>query len=511
MEKLKSMVSLDIVDVIKNKDEKNVPLSDILEAVAIINSKLDLNHVLKKVIYYAIKLTSSVAASIILTNDSDNDLVIAHSTDMKSNIRFPRTKGIAGQCISTGQIKIVNDANENPYHFIGVDESTGFTTKSILCVPLNIKGSTIGCVELVNKRDNTQFNNDDIAIAALISNLASVSIRNAESHEKLQKEITVLKSQQPFDEMIIGKNKRVREIFKTIKKLKDTNTTVMILGESGTGKGILARAIHEKSSRKGRPFVTLNCSTFSQTLLESELFGHEKGAFTGANNLKKGRFELADGGTIFLDEIGEIDKSTQTKLLRVLQEKAFERVGGTDTLITDIRIIAATNADLEEAIRQNLFRQDLYYRLKVVVFKLPPLRDRKEDISAFANFFLEKYCNELNKHISGFDDNSMNVLQSYDYRGNIRELENIVERAVVLAEDDVIHTNDLPDEMHNMEQGNKTPIDNQDNLTTIPELEKDAILKSLIENSWNQSKTARSLGISRDQLRYRIQKYEINK
>jgi transcriptional regulator with GAF, ATPase, and Fis domain len=193
--------------------------------------------------------------------------------------------------------------------------------------------------------------------------------------------------------MVIGKNKKMKKILQSINKLKDAKSNVLILGESGTGKGVIARAIHEQSNRKENPFVTVNCSALSPTLLESELFGHEKGSFTGADKLKLGRFEIADGGTVFLDEIGEIDKSTQTKLLRVLQEKAFERVGSTKTLTTDIRIIAATNTDLEKAVEQNMFRSDLYYRLKVIVFQLPPLRERSEDILAFADFFLERYSN----------------------------------------------------------------------------------------------------------------------
>jgi two-component system NtrC family response regulator len=286
----------------------------------------------------------------------------------------------------------------------------------------------------------------------------------------------------------------------------------LILGESGTGKGVIARAIHEQSSRKENPFVTVNCSVLSPTLLESELFGHEKGSFTGADKLKLGRFEIADGGTVFLDEIGEIDKSTQTKLLRVLQEKAFERVGSTKTMTTDIRIIAATNTDLEKAVEQNLFRRDLYYRLKVIVFQLPPLRDRSEDIPAFAEFFLERYSNELSKPTKKFDKECTSALLGYDYPGNIRELENIIERAVVLADDDVLRIDDLPDEIQYMKKsiyGEKVAA--PEKTKSINEMEKDVIFKTLLECSWNQSMAARLLGLSRDNLRYRIKKYKIEK
>ncbi len=511
MENLTNTISLDITDVVRNKNLKDIPLNNILKAISIINSKLELNHVLKHVIQQATKLTNSVAASIILTSDSDDDLIITYSTDLKSNVKFPRAKSIAGLCIDTGQIKVVHDAKRSSVHSKKVDESTGFKTKNILCVPLSVKGKTIGCVSLINKCDGTMFNDDDIAVATMISNLAAISIKNASAYEKLQNTNLALKYQLPSAGMVIGKNKDVRKIFESVKKLKNTVSTVLVLGESGTGKGVLARAIHEQSNRKECPFITVNCSVYSQTLLESELFGHEKGAFTGADRMKKGRFELASGGTVFLDEIGEMDKSLQTKLLRVLQEKEFERVGGTETLIANTRIIAATNTDLERAMEQNQFRKDLYYRLKVIVFQLPPLKERREDIPAFARHFLEKYRNELNKPINNFDDISMNALLRYDFPGNIRELENIVERAVVLSEDDVIHIDDLPDEIMHRKYRYNSQITTPEKVSTIADIEKETISKTLHQCSWNQSKTSRMLGISRDQLRYRMQKYGIQK
>jgi len=511
MGQLKGTISLDIADVVRNKNLKNIPLNNILKAIAIINSKLELKHVLKQVIHHAIKLTNSVAASIILTSDPDDSLVIAYSTDLKTNFKFPRTKSIAGLCINTGQIKVVQDVKKNPRHFKKVDESTGFKTKSILCVPLSIRGKTNGCIQLINKHDGSSFNDNDITVATIMSNLAAISIRNAEVHEKLQITNLALKTQIPSVSTVVGENKDVMKIYESIKKLKDTNSTVLILGESGTGKGVLARAIHEQSIRRECPFVTVNCSVFSPTLLESELFGHEKGAFTGADKLKKGRFELANGGTIFLDEIGEMDKSIQTKLLRILQEKEYERVGGTETLIADTRIIAATNTNLERALEQDLFRQDLYFRLKVIVFQLPPLRERREDIPAFASFFLDKYRNELNKPIGKFDDESMNALMRYDFPGNIRELENITERAVVLAEGDTLHIDDLPDEIKHIKYRSSSQVIGQERTISFCEMEEEAVHKVLKECSWNQSMAARLLGISRNKLRYRIKKYEITR
>ena len=515
MRVLDGTTTLNVDDIVRSKSLREASLHDILEASAIINSKLELNHVLEQVILHATKLTNSVAASIILC-DSDEDLVIRYATgpasDVISNIRFPAAKGIAGHCIGTGKIVVVFDAKKNPHHFAEIDKVSGFKTESVLCVPLCVKGKTIGCVELLNKRDGTLFNEDDIAVATIMSNFAAVSVSNARSYDNLQRTNYALKSELGSDDIVIGKNKKMKKILQSVDKLRDTKSNVLVLGESGTGKGIIARTIHEQSSRKDNPFVTVNCSILSPTLLESELFGHEKGAFTGADKLKIGRFEFADGGTVFLDEIGEIDKSTQTKLLRILQEKVFERVGSTKTISTDIRIIAATNSDLEKAVEQNVFRRDLYYRLKVIVFQLPPLRERREDIPAFAEFFLEKYGGELNKSTQKFDKECMDALVSYDYPGNIRELENIVERAVVLADEDVIHVSDLPDEIQYRKKG---IFDRQivapEKTKSISEMEKDVIFKTLLECSWNQSMAARLLGLSRDKLRYRIKKYGLEK
>ena len=515
MRKLDGTTTLNVDDIVRSTSLREASLHDILEASAIINSKLELNHVLEQVIVHATKLTNSVAASIILC-DSNEDLVIRHATgpasDVISNIRFPLAKGIAGHCIGTGKIVVVFDAKKNPHHFEEIDKVSGFKTESVLCVPLSVKGKTIGCVELLNKRDGTLFNEDDIAVATIMSNFAAVSVSNARSYDSLQRTNYALKSELGSEEIVIGKNAKMKKILQSVNKLKDTKSNVLVLGESGTGKGIIARTIHEQSSRKDNPFVTVNCSILSPTLLESELFGHEKGAFTGADKLKIGRFEFADGGTVFLDEIGEIDKSTQTKLLRILQEKVFERVGSTKTISTDIRIIAATNSDLEKAVEQNLFRRDLYYRLKVIVFQLPPLKERREDIPAFAEFFLDKYGSELGKSAQKFDKECMDALVSYDYPGNIRELENIVERAVVLADDDIIHISDLPDEIQYRKKGIfDRQIVEPEKTKSISEMEKDVIFKTLLECSWNQSMAARLLGLSRDKLRYRIKKYGLEK
>ena len=511
MEQPDRTISLKIEDVVENKEVKISSLNSILKAIARFNSKLDLDYVLKQVVHYAAELTNSGAASIVLAGNSESELTIAHSTDLNESIKFPKHKGIAGACIDSGEIKIVNDVKKNKWYYNGVDKDVGTETRCILCFPLSL-GATIGCVVLMNKKDGTAFNNDDVAIAAIISSLASVSIRNAEIHERLQREYSVLERQIPQNRMVIGNNNEFKEILNKVKKLKDGKTHVLILGESGTGKGVLAKFIHDSSIRKKSPFVTVSCALYTETLLESELFGHEKGAFNGAFKQKKGRFEIAAGGTVFLDEIGELTNNAQIKLLQILQEKTFERVGGTETLTADVRIIAATNVNLEEAVKNKKIREDLYFRIKVIELELPALRNRMKDVPELASFFLEKYRNELNRSVSGFDDESLEALCRYTYPGNIRELENVMERAVVLAEDDVIHICDLPDEIRFVDICNKRPVSSKENVNydhTLPEAEEVLVRNALAKCNGNQSKAAKVLGITREQIKYRVKKYNI--
>lgn len=274
-----------------------------------------------------------------------------------------------------------------------------------------------------------------------------MTIKKAVEMERLASELAALRqelSDQVPPEEMIGRSPVMQEVYKSIGKVADSNVTVLILGESGTGKELVARAIHRNSRRHQGPFVKINCAAIPENLLESELFGYEKGAFTGALTRKLGKFELAHRGTIFLDEISEIKPATQAKLLRVLQEKEFERVGGTDTIKVDVRILAATNKNLEEMVREGLFREDLYFRLNVVSIVLPPLRERREDIPLLVDHFLKKYASELQKEIKGFSPEALKLLKEYDWPGNVRELRNVCERAVVMAAGPVILPEDLP-------------------------------------------------------------------
>jgi two-component system NtrC family response regulator len=311
-----------------------------------------------------------------------------------------------------------------------------------------------------------------------------------------------------FDK-IIGESPELQAVFDVIKRAAPTKATVLVLGESGTGKELVAQAIHEESPRKDQPFVRVNCAALSESLLESELFGHEKGSFTGAIGRKEGRFELADGGTLFLDEIGEISPSLQVKLLRVLQTHEFERVGGTQTLKVDLRLVAATNKDLAAEVKAGHFREDLYYRLNVVAVTLPPLRQRKGDIPALVDFFIQKYAKSYSKEIKGLAPGTLNSLLSHDWPGNVRELENVVERAVVLARTEQLTSDDLPPAL----QGPR-PMGKPGSLLpggTLYDIEREAILRTLEMVSGSTARAADVLSISIRKIQYRLKEYASGK
>ncbi|NOY60201.1 MAG: sigma-54-dependent Fis family transcriptional regulator [Calditrichaeota bacterium] len=309
---------------------------------------------------------------------------------------------------------------------------------------------------------------------------------------------------------IVGQSPSMQQIYGLVKKVAPANSPVLILGESGTGKELIARAVHYSSPRKNSPFVKVNCAALAEGVLESELFGHEKGAFTGAIRRKPGRFEIAAEGTIFLDEISEIPPSIQVKLLRVLQEKEFERVGGTETLKMKARLIAATNQKLEELISKKLFREDLYYRLNVVSLHLPPLRERSEDIPPLVHHFIGKYNQESGKKVQGMTPAAMKFLLTYTWPGNIRELENVIERAIVLTGRSRIDIEDLPQNIINLNNFHKDNGQDDENLIKrIEEYEKHLIFNALMRTRGNISQAAQYLGIKRTTLRYKMEKYDL--
>jgi two-component system NtrC family response regulator len=332
-------------------------------------------------------------------------------------------------------------------------------------------------------------------------------------HKNLKSENQLLKTQLQEKykiSSIVSQSQKMEEVINVAARVADSKANVLITGENGTGKEVLAKAIHYISPRKDNPFVAVNVPALTETLLESELFGHEKGAFTGADKLKKGRFEIAHGGTIFLDEVGDIPQSIQVKLLRVLQEHQFERVGGTEKIEVDVRIIAATNNDLEQKIKDGTFREDLYYRLNVVSIKIPPLRERKEDILPMIEGFIEKYCKKNNKDKLEISKEAIDVLMKYNYPGNVRELENIIERAVVLTRGKVITLNDLPMNIKGFKEEKTLAALGKGTLTEqIEAIEKQLIFDALQQSGGNQTKAGKLLGLTERNLRYKLKKYNI--
>jgi two-component system response regulator HydG len=352
----------------------------------------------------------------------------------------------------------------------------------------------------------------DYLTKPLDSNELIVKVHKALRYHQLEEENVLYREQLGirFDfSRIIGKSAKMRELFDMLATVAPTEATVLILGESGTGKEIIANAIHQNSPRRERSYVKVNCAALPETLLESELFGHEKGAFTGAIEKKKGRFERADGGTIFLDEIGEMSLTTQTKILRVLQEREFEPVGGTKTIKVDVRIIAATNKNLEEEVKRGKFREDLYYRVNVVPITIPPLRERAEDVPMLAAHFLRLYGEKNKRMLKGFADGVLDALMRYEWPGNVRELENIVERTVIMSRGDTITFADLPPAIAN-KQLPVTVVTQTSPAISLKDVERKTITKVLQQTGGNRTKAAVLLGITRKTLQNKIKEYGID-
>ena len=364
-----------------------------------------------------------------------------------------------------------------------------------------VKAMRLGAFDYISKP--VDLDELDLMIERIIEN------------KTLRSEIQMLKNQLQDKfriDSFISHSPKMEEVLSVAARAADSKATILITGESGTGKEVLAKSIHYISPRKDKPFIAVNIPALPETLLESELFGHEKGAFTGAEKAKKGRFELADGGTIFLDEIGDIPINLQVKLLRVLQEHQIERVGSTENINIDVRIIAATHQNLEVKIKDGSFREDLYYRLNIVSLHIPPLRERKEDILPLIEYFAEKYSKENNRDKLALSNEAVDSLIKYNFPGNVRELENIIERAVVLCRSEAITLNDLPNVVKGFKTEKEIPqIEAGSLIEQVEELEKKLIFDALSSANGNQSQAGRMLGLTERNLRYKMQKYGIKK
>ena len=388
-----------------------------------------------------------------------------------------------------------------------VESLAASQVRSLLCVPLTVFEHVIGCIYLDSDSVSNRLNEEHLQLVTAIAGISAVALENARRVHWLEQENERLTVEISQERSLVGDGPRMQEVYQFLKRAAPNDSTVVIEGESGTGKELAARALHRNSPRASKPFVAINCSAIPETLLESDLFGHERGAFTGAASLKKGRLEVADGGVVFLDEIGEMALSLQVKLLRVLQEREFERVGGTHPIKVDIRIIAATNCDLDQAVRDGKFRQDLYYRLAVLKITMPALRDRPEDIPMLVRHFVQKHAKRCKVRARPISDAALACLVNYDWPGNVRELENAIERALVLASSDVILPEDLPESL--LERPLLPEMIEAKYHLAIKELKKQLILDAVEQTHGSYADAARLLGLHPNYLHRLIRNLEL--
>lgn len=455
----------------------------------------------------------SVSETVIVMRDVESGrLITTEDGDRSNGSLATAAREIIRSVCDTGKPVVVPRTSHEPMFST---KANGRDEFSFLCVPLLLNTRTVGV--LSTKLHFSDGRNYERALnfvqltASMISQAVKVN-RLLEDEKKglLEENIHLreeLKQRYDFSN-IIGNSKAMRRVYQRVTQVARANTTVLIRGESGTGKELIAHALHYNSLRSQKPFIRVSCAALPETLIEAELFGHEKGAFTGAEAQKKGRFELAQGGTLFLDEIGEIRKSLQVKLLRALQEKEFERVGGTQTLRVNVRLIAATNKALEDAIAEGTFREDLYYRLNVFTVFVPPLRERKSDILLLADHFLEKSSREHRKNIKRISTTAIDMLVSYHWPGNVRELENTIERAVLLCEGHVIHGHHLPPTLQTAEASGTLVRVNLGE--AVAAYEKDLIQDALKSTRGNRAKAARLLGSTERIVGYKVKRYGID-
>jgi Nif-specific regulatory protein len=374
-----------------------------------------------------------------------------------------------------------------------VESLAASEVRSLLCVPLSVFQRMIGCIYLDSTTAANRFNEDHLQLIAAVAGISAVALDNARRLQWLEQENQRLTTEIRQEQSLVGESTKMKDIFQFVARVSPADSTVLIEGESGTGKELVARALHRNSHRASKPFMGINCAAIPETLLESDLFGHERGAFTGAAVQKKGRLEVADGGVVFLDEIGELALSLQVKLLRVLQERELERVGGTHPIKIDIRLIAATNRDLEEAVAKGEFRRDLYYRLNVVKLRMPSLRERRDDIPMLTRHFVQKHAKRCKVKSKPVSREAMAALVNYDWPGNVRELENAIERALVMGSSDMILLEDLPESL--LEQTPPEEIQEGKYHASVKDLKKQLIIDAVEQTRGNYVDAAGILGV----------------
>lgn len=509
-------------------------LTALYEISKAINSSTDLELAMSRVLAILHEKLAMERSTLTLLDSQSGELAIevAHGLDEDEikRGRYRIGEGVTGKVVATGETIVVPSVGKEPLFLdrTGSRKDINRDQIAFICIPIKLDQKTIGALS-VDKlfSENISFE-EDVRLLTIISSMVSQAVRIHQLYEKekekLRTENIRLKNELKkkfHPENIIGECKRMQDVYASIELVSQTRATVMLRGESGTGKELVAHAIHYNSERADKPFIKISCAALPETLLESELFGYQKGAFTGANTTKPGRFEMAHGGTLFLDEIGDISPSTQVKLLRVLQEREFERLGGTQTIQVNVRLITATNKDLEKEMRAGKFREDLYYRLNVVPIFLPSLAERREDIPLLVNHFLEKSNQENGKNIQYISQSALDYLMNYSWPGNVRELENTIERAVILCQGDTLESGLFPIPGIRREEKEETVSNSEPSVPSLPisfssgksmteateELEKRFIAEALKETNGNKRKAAQKLGVTERILGYKIKCY----
>jgi Nif-specific regulatory protein len=511
-------------------DTRVLELTTIYEVSKVLTSTLDIEKSVNSVMNILDKFMDMKYGTVVLSNPKTRELstfvALGIEEEEKKRRAYRVGEGIIGKVFKSGSPMIIPDVRDEPGLWDQIAHYNRNRKMSSICVPIKTGDRVVGTLGVAFYRGRVPFSMEGgVRILTMVASLIGQAVELCRmvdgEREKLIEEKTRLQSELRIKhslENVIGQSDKMKEIFETVHRVAPTKATVFLRGESGTGKELIARAIHYNSPRAKGPFIKINCTALPETLLESELFGHEKGSFTGATHERKGRFELADGGTIFLDEIGDIPVSTQMKLLRVLQEKRFERLGSSRTISVDVRIIAATNQDLEKAVKEGSFREDLYYRLNVIPIFLPPLRERREDIPLLVEYFLQRF-NEENKKGVRISDEAMRLVLEYPWPGNVRQLENCIERLVIMTDEETIRVEDLPYEIRAFNRDligqshGSSKLERKTRSLSLPktveEIERERIIEALQKCGWVKSRAATLLEISPRQIDYRINKLGI--
>ncbi|MEO2033382.1 MAG: sigma-54-dependent Fis family transcriptional regulator [Planctomycetaceae bacterium] len=450
----------------------------------------------------AARLLDCDRSSIFLWDRERNEVEARPALGMPgSSLRIPAGEGIVGETLRTGRAVTVDDAYADPRFNQAVDRESGYRTRNLICVPLkDSDGSIVGAFEGINRNRGLDFTEEDVECLQQLGTQAAVALRNLRERSLLQRSRDQLAEQVTSAVEIIGESSAISALRDTIHRLASTDLPVLVLGESGTGKEVVAQSLHFQGQRAQSPFVAVNCAALTETLLESELFGHEQGAFTDARDMRKGKFELADSGTLFLDEIGDMSVGGQAKLLRVLEQKLITRVGGSQAIPIDVRIIAATNANLVESVREKRFREDLYYRLSVVTLDLPALRDRPEDILPLAEYFLSRFAAQARRADLQFTTEARRRLQSHLWPGNIRELRNLMERVAFLCPNDKVDADDLAFILSPEDETGKLPSLDLGLEKATRAFQRDFIRRSVRQVGDNMTEAAKLLGLHRSNL-----------